>query len=470
MEQVTVQARLRLGPVIKPAFDVFGERYGRDLRRVNRLFDLGVELKDAKKAFIKEGLTARQFNALAIDLKGKRASRAASHAREIADKERRIKAIEKKLKDEEYAPFVAHQKRRRVAGLKTAVACLKKGRPRMTFGSRKLWNAQHALEANGYASHEEWLSDWRASRSSEFFLVGSKDETRGNQSCQYDPFLKELTVRLPDVLGGRLILKDVVFPYGQEIVEHAVLVGQAISYRFVRKEKGWYVYASTQRPAVELVTDIVRGTIGVDVGPGRIAAVETDAQGNPIWRKTFPFSLHKKTNAQVRALLEGIAVEICDRARETGKPVVIEDLDFSAKKAELRERGNGYARMLSGFAYERMALAIRSRCARSGVQVYTVNPAFTSVIGIVKFAAMYGFSGDEAAALAIARRAQNLKESVPARTALRRPEDRRRHVWSLWNRIGKALRPLGRHAFIAATRGSGGRRGYPAFPARAAPA
>lgn len=435
------------------------------------MLDLGAEIKDAKKLFIREGLTAKHFNAMAIDLRGDRASRAACVALEVVDKERRIKGIEKKFKDREYTPFVAHQKKRKVANLKNTIKRLKTDHPRMTFGSQKLWKAQHELEANGYLSHEEWLRDWRGARSSEFFLVGSKDETRGNQSCQYDPILKELMVRLPDAYGGRIVLKGIIFPYGQEIIEQALFLEQAISYRFVKKPTGWYIHASTKMPLVKRVTDIARGAIGADVGPGLIAVVETDAKGNPIRRKTYPFSPYKKTTAQVKAMLEEIAVQIADWAVKTGKPVAIEDLDFTRKKAELKERGKGYARMLSGFAYERMAAAIRSRCAKFGVEVIHRNPAFSSTIGIIKFASMYGLSGDEAAALVLARRALRLKESLPTGTAFERPEDRSKHVWSHWRRLGKALRSKGRHAFIAATRGSGGGpRVYPVFPARAAPA
>jgi hypothetical protein len=116
-----------------------------------------------------------------------------------------------------------------------------------------------------------------------------------------------------------------------------------------------------------------------------------------------------------------------------------------------------------------MREAIRSRCARSGVRVIGINPAHTSTIGVIRFAAMYGLSGDEAAALAVARRAMNLKELPPPRTARGRPEDRPRHVWSRWRQLGKALRQIGRHAFISAIRESGGRRVFPALPARASP-
>ena len=208
----------------------------------------------------------------------------------------------------------------------------------------------------------------------------------------------------------------------------------------------------------------------MDRGPGGMAVVETDRIGNPVARKTYPLALYHKTSSQARALIGDVAAEIGDWARRCGKPLALENLEFEEKKVLLRERGKGYARMLSSFAYTTMAKALQSRCAREGVEVMGLHPAHTSTIGIVKFAAMYGLSGDEAAALALARRAQDLKELLLAGTAPGRPEDRSGHVWKHWRRLGKALRHLGRHAFMAAKRGSGRRRVYPAFSARASPA
>jgi len=42
-----------------------------------------------------------------------------------------------------------------------------------------------------------------------------------------------------------------------------------------------------------------------------------------------------------------------------------------------------------------------------------VNPAYTSVIGLVKYDRQYGLASDEAAAMAIARRGMNLSENIP---------------------------------------------------------
>ena len=83
-----------------------------------------------------------------------------------------------------------HQKKRRLANLRHRLVGLEadiaEGLVRLCFGSRRLWRKQHHLEANGYGSHEEWLSEWRDARSDEFFVLGSRDETAGCQLCVDD--------------------------------------------------------------------------------------------------------------------------------------------------------------------------------------------------------------------------------------------------------------------------------------------
>ena len=55
-------------------------------------------------------------------------------------------------------------------------------------------------------SHEEWLRDWRDSRSGEFFVLGSRDETAGCQLCVAtvaDDGTLTLRLRMPDCLVGQ---------------------------------------------------------------------------------------------------------------------------------------------------------------------------------------------------------------------------------------------------------------------------
>ena len=59
-----------------------------------------------------------------------------------------------------------------------------------------------------------------------------------------------------------------------------------------------------------------------------------------------------------------------------------------------------------------------SRGCRQGVEVHQVNPAFSSVVGRVKFMERYGLTVHQAAALVLARRLL-VSERIP-----------RRRVWS----------------------------------------
>ena len=84
-------------------------------------------------------------------------------------------------------PFKVHQKKRWLGNLRAKLERVEKdraeGKVRIAFGSRKLWRAQYHLEANGYTSDEEWLTDWQSARNSEIFLMGSKEESGGCQLC-----------------------------------------------------------------------------------------------------------------------------------------------------------------------------------------------------------------------------------------------------------------------------------------------
>jgi hypothetical protein len=66
---------------------------------------------------------------------------------------------------------------------------------------------------------------------------------------------------------------------------------------------------------------------------------------------------------------------------------------------------------LSASAFSAFGQAIRAACFRAGVEVIAVNPAWTSVIGSVNYAARFGLSVHLAAAVAIARRGLSFRET-----------------------------------------------------------
>ena len=107
-----------------------------------------------------------------------------------------------------------------------------------------------------------------------------------------------------------------------------------------------------------------------------------------------------------------------------------------------------YSRMLSSLAYGKVKAYLISRAHRQGVEVNQVSPAFSSVIGRVKFMERYGLSVHQAAALVLARRLLGCSERIPRRwvapvgngvhVAFTVPARKRvKHVWAYWGAISR---------------------------------
>jgi IS605 OrfB family transposase len=437
----------------------------------------GTSIQSLKSSYLKRfSITARQFNAIRVQLEGKISSIKELQKIHVKDLDRRISSlktsIEKNRTKKRYSDFSLHHKKRRLSALRLRRASLQNDIDNdivpLCFGSKKLFRKQYDLSANGYQNHDGWKKEWQSERSKSFFILGSKDETNGNQSAtlslQQDGRLS-LRLRIPDALSGfgkHLVINDLYFPYGQEQILEGLRrcqarkkdgeSGVAISCRFVRDEKGWQLFVSLPVQKPKIITRKGIGVIGIDINADHLAIAETDRFGNPIYRRRFDLSTYGKTQSQAKALIGDVVKEIADLSVKTQKPLVIENLSLEKKKSELREIGNPrYARMLSSFFYGAVISGVKSRAFRLGVEVDEVNPAFTSIIGRAKFSKRYGLSIHESAALCIGRRFLGVSERIPRRldeiadgkggyVASPVPvRNRGEHVWSSWRRILKRL-------------------------------
>ena len=465
----------------------YADLYGRIQRKLFAQVSAGRSAPSLKQEYLQRyRIPARMFNAARVSLEGKVASVREQQLMRQDDLQRRIVRAQRQIA--QASPGTGrewlHQKKRRLGNLEAKLerleSDLESGRIRLCFGSWRLWRKQHALEANGYASHAEWLGDWRSARSDEFFVLGSRDETGGCQLCVAtvdDEGSLTLRLRLPDALVGEfgkyLTIKGVRFKYGHEQVlaalesnaEYAVFrrrhgeklarqsgLGQAVSYRFKRDGKGWRVFATTQMAAAPVVTDKTRGAIGVDLNADHLAVSETDGDGNWVRSWRVPLVTYGKSRHQAEALIGDAVSSVVGHARDVGKPIVLEKLDFRQKRAILEGESPRYSRMLSSFSYGKIKACFLSRGIRQGVEVHQVNPAFSSTIGRVKFMERYGLSVHQAAALVLARRLLGCSERIPrlrvcpvgngVRFAFTVPARKRvKHVWTYWGAVLGQLRP-----------------------------
>ena len=159
-----------------------------------------------------------------------------------------------------------------------------------------------------------------------------------------------------------------------------------------------------------------------------------------------------KSQRQAEALIGDAVASVVQYAKEVGKPIVIEKLDFRQKKMALAVEPRRYSRMLSSFSYGKIKAYFIYRGYRQGGEVIQVNPAYSSVIGRVKFMERYGLTVHQAAALVLARRLLGCSERIPRRwvcpvgngvqVAFTVPVRKRvKHVWTYWGAVSGQLRP-----------------------------
>jgi len=212
-------------------------------------------------------------------------------------------------------------------------------------------------------------------------------------------------------------LKHPVKPLGK-----TVKGGTALTWRFMRQaDDRWEIAFTTDVRGPKLITSLSRGAIGVDLNSGFLTMAETNAHGS-ILSSVVVQTPEIGLDANQRADARGCAVKsVIERCVKTGKPLVLERLDFRAKKASLAQRAPGTQRKLHALAYNDIQELLRSRALDAGVEVIDVDPAYTSTQGWVCYAAARGWTVHQAAAGVIARRGQGFSEKAPVSGVVRLP-------------------------------------------------
>lgn len=295
----------------------------------------------------------------------------------------------------------------------------------LCFGTKKLFKKQFRHSVN----HVDFLEEWRFERNNSFRLTGAKHETCGNNNIQLRLLkhnLYTLKIRVPLCLeekyGKYISLNNVSFPNKKnDIIQEIVLNNQssdiskrkAISYMFKKDKKGYRLILQVQPKAVKIETNDIYGVIGVDLNDDNFSLSEIDNLGNLIKTKIIRFNLKNKSSNQREDIINLTMNKVVDYAYSKKKDLIYEDLDFKEKKRQLTDNKNKeYARMLSSFAYAQMTKQLKSRAFKKGVRVEKIDPAYTSLIGRLKYAKKHGISVHQAASYVIARKYYGLEEKI----------------------------------------------------------
>ncbi|MGI9951270.1 hypothetical protein V3F56_02820 [Moorellaceae bacterium AZ2] len=318
--------------------------------------------------------------------------------------------------------------------------------PRVIFGGRKLWRRV----CKGKVSVEEW----RAARRNRLYSRGdgSKDGNP-NMKINFDGQEFRLAVTVShlseqvgiDKLGrpkmsrapkveGRLWLPE---KHRAKILE-LLATKQPYTVELIRTKEGRYFVHITFELEGVSGPDFFRGCLPVDTNPDGVGIANVGSNGLPEpWPEGFevpyPQNLGKfEGEFRViiypsgmlyirvpeleyasdfrRAYLIGILARVVvDIAKALGKPIVLEELDFSRGRMDTCK---GFNRMASNFPHAAMVVALIRRAVKERVGYKQIPARHTSTIGQVKYAKKYAVPVHCAAALVIGRRAMGFREKI----------------------------------------------------------
>ena len=183
--------------------------------------------------------------------------------------------------------------------------------------------------------------------------------------------------------------------------------------RIKAKAGKFHVYIGLGIPDVASIYGFSNGAIGIDTNPDGLAVVDVDRDGNMIRHQYLQSQriLFARSDKR-RHDIEALALQVVNQAVQAEKGLVIEDLKFNNKKPS---RCRKFNRMRHNFIYSQLLQAIERRALKDGVEVKKINPAFTSIAGILKYQDMYSLNRHTAAALVIARRGMAICEKIRVR-------------------------------------------------------
>jgi len=297
---------------------------------------------------------------------------------------------------------------------------------KLVFGSRKLFEKLSKKHLTG-KRREKLRKEWREKRQGTAYSRGDKSK-KGNLNIRFVFINEKLHLRINTGKGN--------YVYGKvhrnvqkgradrdkwvNFIEN-LLIGEAtgnyIPYSVELKKKNEKVYAfvSFEEKLPEIETTKECGVIGIDVNasPFHIAYSEVSEDGNLKSYGRINLNHFIGKNRGEREILSWeVAHKIVNLAKEKKRAIVIENL----KKLPKGSRGDGRKKLrkrFQQFTYKGILQKIEVLARREGIEVIKVNPAFTSVIGQLKYAPQYLVDKDIAGAFVIGRRGMGFKEEIP---------------------------------------------------------
>jgi len=294
---------------------------------------------------------------------------------------------------------------------------------KLVFGSRKVFEQLKKNHLTG-KRRKQLKTKWKESRQGNLYSRGDKTK-QGNLNLRFEWINDKLYLRI-NTGDRQYIYAKVIRSVKREkdkwiefmfMLENAYKYGAWFPYSVRLKVKNGNVYAfisvEEKLPPITIKKD--NGIIGIDINayPFHLALAFANKDGNLEKYQSISLNELLDVSSEKRQYLEWqIAHQIIEIAKKENKAIAIENLD----KLPKGKRGDGFVKLrqkLQKWIYKRLLNKIEITARRNGIEIRKVNPAYTSLIGKLKYAPQFNIDKDIAAAFVIARRGLRFKESLP---------------------------------------------------------
>ena len=323
----------------------------------------------------------------------------------------------------------------------------------VVFGGRRLFEKLCKNHLTGKA-RERLKKQWKELRQGTLISIGSKSD-KGNRLTRFEDLNGQLHLRI--TTGNRefidaKVLREPKSSKDKWLTFMAMLLESwqtqsYFPYTVELKLRNGEVYGSVsfEIPTPEVKYTKENGVIAIDTNasPIHLAIAEVSKTGELLSYQTI--SLHHLLGLSQNSKDHQewiLAHQIVGLAIQRNKAIAIENL----KKLKKGMRGDGKAELrkrLHQWNAKKFLQKLKKVAMLKGVEVVEVNPAYTSVIGTLKYAPQLSIDKDVAGAYVIGRRALGFKEDMPENYekllkdkaylefALRRYEEREKELTEL---------------------------------------
>lgn len=261
-------------------------------------------------------------------------------------------------------------------------------------------------------------------RDNQITFIGSKEDKSCNQNLQliYNQKNNQFLIQLRKDFGGyksvngkdKYACGKVYFHYYKKYLISILRSKMSpLSYKIIKRNNRYYLYCTFEIQLYEndVVTRSDYGVIGLDFNKGFITLSETNKYGHLMQTQLLPYRF--KSGNKTKTDLQDIASYVTKLACQTGKDLIIEDLNFNHRKSKTEtKQGKKYNEMIHSLAYRQFNDIIENVTYRNKVNVIKVNPAWTSWLAKQIYCPTMKLNIHVGASYVIARRGQGYRDII----------------------------------------------------------